>query len=259
MKHAILSFLLAALLTGGCAQSGPAPLIVGMELAYPPFEMTDPDGQPAGVSVDLARALAAYLGRPLKIENMPFDGLIPALKTGSIDLVLSSMTDTEERRQSIDFSEPYLRTGLAILAGKTRPVTAIEDLDFPERTVAVKLGTTAELSARDYLTNATLTVLKEESACALEVIQGKADAFLYDQMSIFQHWLRNQDTTRALLDPFKKEAWAIGVRKGQDDLRGQVNSFLRDFQARGGFAELADRHLHDMKAAFDELGYPFVF
>lgn len=259
MKHLILSILLAAFMVGGCTKSGPSPLVVGMELAYPPFEMTGPNGKPAGVSVDLAGALADYLGRPLKIENMPFDGLIPALKTGSIDLVLSSMTDTDERRQSIDFSKPYLKTGLAILAGKTRPVTAIEDLNFPERTVVVKLGTTAELYARDHLTNATLTVLKEESACALEVIQGKADAFLYDQMSIYQHWRRNQDTTQALLDPFKKEQWAIGVRKGQDELREQVNQFLRDFQARGGFAELADRHLHDMKTAFDELGYPFVF
>lgn len=104
-----------------------------------------------------------------------------------------------------------------------------------------------------------MTVLKEESACALEVIQGKADAFLYDQMSIYQHWQRNQDTTRALLDPFKKEQWAIGVRKGQNELRGQVNSFLLDFQARGGFAELADRHLQNMKQAFAQLGYPFVF
>lgn len=259
MKYLLLPVLMAGLLAGGCAPSGPAPLVVGMELAYPPFEMTDPSGQPVGVSVDLARALADYLGRPLKIENMPFDGLIPALKTGSIDLVLSSMTDTEERRKSIDFSEPYLKTGLAILAGQTRPVKAIADLDFPERTVVVRLGTTAELYARDHLTNATVTVLKEESACALEVIQGKADAFLYDQMSIYQHWQRNQDTTRALLDPFKKEQWAIGVRKGQNELRGQVNSFLLDFQARGGFAELADRHLQNMKQAFAQLGYPFVF
>lgn len=250
---------LAVVALQGCARSGPAPLVVGMELAYPPFEMTDPQGQPAGVSVDLARALAAALGRPLRIENTPFDGLIPALKTGRLDLVISSMTATEERRQSIDFSAPYLTTGLAILAGAGSNVTGIGDLNQPGRTVAVKLGTTGELYARDHLTNATITVLKEESACALEVIQGKADAFLYDQMSVYQHWSRNRDTTRALLVPFKQEQWAIGIRKGQDALRNQVNAFLADYRARGGFDELADRHLRDMKAAFTELGYPFVF
>ena len=253
------AWLLSLLLLTGCAKSGPTPLVVGMELAYPPFEMTDAQGEPAGVSVDLARALAAHLGRPLKIENTPFDGLIPALKTGRIDLVLSSMTDTPERRQSIDFSEPYLTTGLAILAGANRPIAGIDDLNQAGRTVAVKLGTTAELYARDHLANATITVLKEETACVLEVIQGKADAFLYDQMSIYQHWSKNRDTTRALLAPFKQEQWAIGIRKGQDELRTQVNAFLQDYRARGGFDELAGQHLPDMKAAFAELGFPFLF
>ncbi len=242
-----------------CTKPGPAPLVVGMELAYPPFEMTDPQGQPAGVSVDLARALAEHMGRPLQIENIPFDGLIPALKTGRIDLVISSMTATAERRQSIDFSEPYLTTGLAILAGRDRAITTIEDLNQAGRTVAVKLGTTGELYARDHLPRATLTVLKEESACVLEVIQHKADAFLYDQMSVYQHWIRHRDTTQPLLAPFRKESWAIGVRKGRNDLREQVNGFLRDFRARGGFDDLANRHLREMRAAFIEMGQPFVF
>src|SRR4051812_31325605 len=101
----------------GCAKQESNTLKVGMELAYPPFEMTDERGAPAGVSVDLARALGEHLHRPVLIENLPFDGLIPALKTGKIDLIISSMTATEERMKSIDFSEPYLRTGLCLLVG----------------------------------------------------------------------------------------------------------------------------------------------
>ena len=75
------------------------PLIVGMELAYPPFEMTDTSGKPSGVSVDLATDLAKSLGRPVLIQNTSFDGLIPALKTCKVDLVISSMTATAERAQ----------------------------------------------------------------------------------------------------------------------------------------------------------------
>ncbi|HMP77460.1 MAG TPA: transporter substrate-binding domain-containing protein [Kiritimatiellia bacterium] len=244
----------------GCARSpGPPPLVVGMELAYPPFEMTDPQGRPAGVSVDLARALAESLGRPLRLENIPFDGLIPALKTGRIDLILSSMTATPERAVSIDFSEPYLTTGLALLVPHDADIAGVQDLNRPGRRVAVKLGTTGELFARSALGAATVNVLKEEAACVLEVLQGKADAFIYDQMSIFRHWSRNRDTTRGLLDAFQREAWAIGLRKGNDDLREQVNAFLADFRARGGFDELAHKHLAEMKQAFDEMGYDFVF
>ena len=93
-------------------------LRVGMDLSYPPFEMQDKAGMPDGVGVRLAEALAARLGRPLKIVPMEFSGLIPALKTGNIDIILSSMTATEERAQSIDFSNPYAHTGLALLVRK---------------------------------------------------------------------------------------------------------------------------------------------
>src|SRR5271154_2406265 len=86
------------------AQDTAKPVVIGMELNYPPFEMTDPQGTPTGVGVDLARALCTYLHRPIDIQNMPFEGLIPALKTGRIDLIISSMTATDERRKSIDFS-----------------------------------------------------------------------------------------------------------------------------------------------------------
>jgi len=253
-------FLLLALLLSGSVWAGkPRPLVVGMELAYPPFEMTDPQGQPAGVSVDLAVALARELQRPLEIQNIPFDGLIPALKTGRVDLVISSMTDTAERRQSIDFSEPYLSTGLAILAGAGRGVKAITDLNSPERTVAVKLGTTGALYAREHLSKAKVTTFKDEAACALEVAQGKADAFLYDQMSVYQHWSRNPSTTVALLNPFRAENWAIGLRKGNTELAASVNAFLRAYRARGGFEELGKRHLSAMKEAFAKLNIPFLF
>ena len=101
--------ILAAILCllNGCSRQSHNQLIVGMELAYPPFEMTDPQGHPAGVSVDLANALGKYLGRDVEIQNIPFDGLIPSLQTRKIDLIISSMTATAERAKTIDFSDPY--------------------------------------------------------------------------------------------------------------------------------------------------------
>ena len=95
--------LLLGLISHLRAQATNPPLTIGMELNYPPFEMTDPAGHPTGVGVDLAHALGDYLHRPIVIENMPFEGLIPALKTGRIDLIISSMTATDARRKSIDF------------------------------------------------------------------------------------------------------------------------------------------------------------
>jgi polar amino acid transport system substrate-binding protein len=254
---------MTCLVSGGCQNKDkPAAkdtLTVGMELAYPPFEMTDEKGAPKGVSVDLAKELGKSLGKKVVIQNTSFDGLIPALKTGKIDLIISSMTITDERRQSIDFSDPYLTTGLCLLVGKTSPVNSLDDLDKPGVTVAVKKGTTGHTFATLKLKNAKLLVLDKEAAAVLEVVQGKADAFIYDQMSTYQNWKKNQDTTRALLNPFQQEKWGIALRKGDEQLKNQVNQFLKTFRGQGGFERLGDEHLKQQKEAFKELKYPFYF
>jgi polar amino acid transport system substrate-binding protein len=255
----MLFCLVTVISTAGTASAGEDTLVVGMELSYPPFEMTDTSGRPSGVSVDLARELGKLLGKKVLIENIAFDGLIPALKTGKIDLIISSMTATFERAKSIDFSDPYLSTGLCLLVRKGAAVTGIKDLDRPGMTVAVKKGTTGHSYAAGNIKKARLLVLDKESAAVLEVVQGKADAFIYDQMSVYQHWQRNRTTTRAILVPFQKESWAIGVRKGNDALRMKVNASLKEFRAKGGFERLGDLYLKEQKNAFKQLGYPFYF
>ncbi|MEK0445566.1 MAG: hypothetical protein RLZZ399_887 [Verrucomicrobiota bacterium] len=234
-------------------------LVVGMELGYPPFEMADSKGEPSGISVDLAHALAEFLQRPIQILNLPFDGLIPSLKTGKIDLILSSMTATPERARAIDFSEPYLQTGLCLLVPRHSPIQSVPELNSPKHTVAVKQGTTGHLYVLKNLPSAQMLVLDRESACVLEVVQGKAAAFVYDQMSVLKHWQQNPETTRPLLDPFQKESWAIGLRKNDKALREQVNTFLRSFREKGGFQQLGQRWLPEQKALFEKLGVPFVF
>ena len=253
--------LLTAILVLSLSCAVPAfaakPLVVGMELAYPPFEMTDTSGKPDGVSVQLAKELGKALGRPVDIRNMAFDGLIPALKTGKIDIIISSMTATAERAKSIDFSDPYLTTGLCLLVGKSAPATTIADLDKPGRSIAVKKGTTGHNYAATHIKEASVLVLDKEAAAVLEVVQGKADAFIYDQMSTYQNYQRNKETTRALLTPFQTESWAIGIRKGNDELKRKINHFLAEFRRSGGFEKLGDRYLKEEKDAFKRLGFPF--
>lgn len=241
------------------ADEAKPPLIVGMEMAYPPFEMTDPAGKPAGVSVDLAEALGAALRRPVKFENIPYPGLIPALKTGKIDCIISSMTATKERSRTVAFSDPYLQTGLCLLVSKDAPIHSITDVNAPGRSVAVKIGTTGHLYATRHLGKARVLVLDKESECVLEVTQGKADCFIYDQMSVFTHWQKNPRTTRALLAPFQQEGWAVALRKGDDLLLEEVNRFITDFRKEGGFEKLGDKWLPKQKSAFREQNIPFVF
>ena len=254
-----ISFLIQAL----PSQAGPDPLVVGMELEYPPFEFVAEDGTNDGVSVKMAEALANYLGRTIEIQNIKFDALITALKSDSIDLIISSMTATEERRKSINFSDPYVTTGLAMLVPIDSPIKSIEDLMTGKWKVVVKLGTTGESFARSELRNATIVPMKQDPVCALEVAQKKADVWIYDQLSIFHHHKRHKDTTKALLKPIREEQWAIGLRKpklGEDDsLREEVNKFLKSFRESGQFEELANIYLKEEKKLVSSMGIPFIF
>lgn len=263
MKKLLYCLLLLTLIivVGGCSnkEKNDNPLVIGMELAYPPFEMTDPQGSPAGISVDLAVALGDYLHRPIKIENMSFDGLIPSLKTGKIDVILSSMTITEERKKSIDFSDPYLSTGLCLLISKKSSVTGIENLDRPGVKIAVKKGTTGHIYAEKNFTNATIMVFDKENTCVLEVVQGKADAFIYDQMSTLVNWQKNPETTRAALIPFQKEYWGMGLRQEDVELKNQINTFLKKYREKGGFDSLGTKFLADQKKLFAKQNIPFYF
>jgi polar amino acid transport system substrate-binding protein len=247
------------LMLSACHPNSRGELVVGMELNYPPFEMVDPQGGAQGISVEMAKALGAFLHRNVEIRNIPFDGLIPALKTGKIDLIISSMTETPARAESIAFSEPYVRTGLCLLVNKAAPIEAIGQADRAGYSIAVKQGTTGQLYAQRQFKQARVLVLDKEDACVLEVVQGKAQAFIYDQMSVFKHWQQHPEATKAVLRPFQEEVWAIGLRREDPSLKAQVNEFLQAFRAEGGFARLGDQYLGKEKEAFAKLGIAFYF
>ena len=235
-------------------------LTVAMELAYPPFETKDEQGNPSGVSVDFMKDFGEYIGKEIRIENISFDGLIPSLQTGKADMVMSSMTITEERKETVDFSEPYANALLAVLTNKDSQITSVDDLNQEGKKVAVKTGSTGYLYAQEHLKNAEIIALQDESACVMEVSQGKADGFIYDQLTIYRNWQNNLDTTNAVFIPFQDvEPWGIAVKKGNTELLDQLNEFIETYREDGGFEELTEKYLLEEKEAFEELGFQWFF
>ena len=243
----------------GCSGRKSNQLVVGIELASPPFDTTDERNQPTGIDVELAQALANSLHKELVIRNTAFAGLIPALQTGKIDLILSSMTITAQRAETIDFSDPYVHMGICLLVNAGSNVQKPDDLNQPERKVVVRNATTGFFYAQEHLPKAQLLQVSEAGACVLEVVQGKADAFIYDQFSVFQYQRQNPRTTRAVLEPLRKEDWGIGIRKGNGELLRQVNAFLADFRERKGLETIAAKYLDADREAFKQMGDPFSF
>ncbi len=266
----LMAILALLVVIGGCSSSqdqtadidetSKTTLTVAMELAYPPFETRDEQGNPTGVSVTFMQDFADAYGYDLVIENTAFDGLIPALQTGLADVVMSSITITDAREEQVDFTDPYAVAQLAILANANSGIESIDDLDQVGMTVAVKTGSTGDVYATEHLTNAEILRFSDESACVTEVVQGRADGFFYDQLTIYRNNLANPDTTEAVYVPFQDaEYWGIAVQSGNDELREQLNEFIAQYKADGGFDRLTEQYLSDEKAAFDELGFRWFF
>lgn len=235
-------------------------LVVAMELAYPPFETKDNDGEPTGVSVDFIKAFGEYAGKEIEISNTAWEGLIPSLQTDKADIVISSMTITDERSELVDFSDPYAKALLAILTNTEAGIESIDDLNVEGKKVAVKTGSTGFFYAQENLPNAEIIALADESACVTEVSQGKADGFLYDQLTIYKNWQNNLDTTSAVFIPFQDtENWGVAVKKGNTELVEQINDFIKAYRAEAGFVGLTETYLSDEKEAFDELGFEWFF
>ena len=255
----MLRFLALSLLFTLCACSRSNKLIIGTDATYPPFEYVDENGQISGVDIEVGREIGKALGREVEFKNINFDGLITALRTGSIDLVLSSMTATPERRKSIDFSEPYVRTGLSILAAKDSTLQSAAELKTPGRKIVVRLGTTGETWARQNLSEAKIIALDADVSCVMEVVNGNVDAWIYDQLSIMNYQAKHAEKTRALLTPLREEVWAVGLKQGNEELKAKVNEVLARMRSDGSFTKLAERFMAKEKQMMTAQGLPFVF
>lgn len=261
----ILSAVLVLMLTGslmsGCSpNSGKNTIKVGMELAYPPFETKNDAGEPTGISVEIAKAFGTYLGRPVEIQNIAWDGLIPALETGKVDMIISSMTITEKRRETVDFSDPYAWAYLALLVNTNSGIEKAADFNKAGMVLAAKKGTSAVDFTQKNYPLVEIRQLSDVVACVTEVSQDKADAFMYDQLSIYQNYLQFPKNTKVIYIPGQQaEAWGAAFKKGNSDLVSKMNLFIEKYRSEGGFDKLGDKYLADEKAFFKDNGLKFFF
>jgi polar amino acid transport system substrate-binding protein len=252
---AALGLVVALLPLGGCGEPGAGgdilarirargALVVATEAEFRPFEYVAPDGEIVGFDVDLARAVAADLGVKLELRNVKFDSIVSELKQGFADLIVSGMTVTEERAKSVRFSEPYFFTVTALLLNKAKAggVTDVAQLDDPARIVAVKEGTTGEQAAARVVPRATKLSHKTENGAALDVAEGRADAFLYDLHSVEQHHAQHAERTVLLRKPVSVEAYAVAGRPEDAVLIERVNAVLAAMRKDGRLADMLRRH-----------------
>lgn len=253
----LLSLLFIVGLLTTCARQDA--FVIATDATYPPFEFKSETGEIVGVDVEMGRALAAYLGKPVRIQNIAWSGIFNALQAGTADVIISALTANDERRKTLDFSEPYVTTGICLLLPKNSTVQDANELKQGKRRIVTKLGTTGDTWSRENLPNAQIVSLEDDSACVMEINKGSADAWVYDQISVMNYAQRNPDTTRAVLKPIRVEQWAIGMRQGNAELKKKINAFIADYRAKGGFNKLADKYMAKERDFMKQQNLPFVF
>jgi ABC-type amino acid transport substrate-binding protein len=237
MRLRSLLLAAAALAAASCGRTD-APLRVGMEAKYEPFEFLTPDHEFQGFDVDLAKEIARSLGRPVEFHDMEWDSLIPELQAGRIDLICSGMSYTADRAEIVDFTKPYAQSPMSVLVNveAAKNVTKASDLDAPGVRFAVQRGTTGEKKARAAFPKAEFTVYDTENEAATEVGTGRAVAFVYDYLSVDKHAKRFPGKTRILDESLGAEDYCIAVKKGSP-LRAEVDAALETAKKPGGALE----------------------
>lgn len=216
------------------------PLKVAMDLKYPPFTATDSKGDPEGLEVDMAYALGKYLNREVKIVNTDFSMLIPALETGEADIVIGEMTVKEDRKEKVDFSDPYLygRT-LALVNKKFAEANQVTDQMTPATFFAIKnakfvgiAGTIAVSIPQGY--GVEVEQVTEVASAIMEINQGTAD-ILVGENSVLGIHAANPDTTVVYSGIQDYSECAMAVKKGNAELLAQANQFIAAMYQDGGF------------------------
>jgi len=216
-------------------------LRVGFEAGYMPFEMTDKKGRFVGFDIDMAKEMAKAMGVKFVPVNTAWDGIIPALITGKFDILMSGMTVTQERNLKVNFADPYIIVGQTILINKKleNVVTSYKDLNNPKYTVTSKLGTTGEQAVKRLIPKCNYKSFETEPEAALEVVHGKADAFVYDLPYCVVFNAQQGAGKLVFLDqPFTYEPLAWAVRKGDPDFLNWLNNFLSQVKNDGRYERI---------------------
>jgi polar amino acid transport system substrate-binding protein len=219
-------------------------LRVGFESGYVPFEMTDKKGNFIGFDMDYGRRLAKDMKVKFVPVNTAWDGIIPSLMTDKFDIIMGGMTITQERNLSINFADPYIVVGQTILLNKKHEgvVKSFKDLNDPKYILTSRQGTTGEQAIKKYIPKATYKAFESEAEAGLEVINGKADALVYDlPFCGYLYASQGKDKTIFLSDPFTFEPLAWGINQGDPDFLNFLNNFLRQTKGDGFYQRTYDK------------------
>ena len=230
MKKLSLVCIGAALLAG-CGGSNSNTVKMITEATFPPYEFLR--GQEiVGIDVEICRAVAQKLGKGFQAETVDFDSVIPAVISGKADLAAAGITITEDRKKNVDFSIPYVKTGIVVISKKSNPFKDVAQLKGKK--IGVQGGTTSETYVLEQLKQEPDRSRSPAEACAA-LKSGRVD-FVISDIDPAKNCVKGEQDLQ-LSDFITSEEYAVAIRKGQPELLAAINATIAELKQNGKLAK----------------------
>lgn len=220
---------------------------IGLDADFAPMGFTQDDGEIVGFDIDLAKAVAEKMGVSLEVKPIDWDSKSMELSTGKIDFIWNGFSISEERKQEVLFSEPYLSTKQSIIVKADSPIKTKADL--AGKKIALQDGSTSEDALKadaatyESIGDSNISRFKENSQVLMEVDSGRADAAVIDEVFV-RYYLQKEnlsDKYTVLEEGFDEEDYGVGGRKGDVALMEAVNKALEECKAEGKTSEISEK------------------
>ncbi len=249
MKMRFLGLLMIFLLVG-CNNATQAPknnshsnqanqsvLRIATEGAYAPFNYTNADGSLGGFDIDLANAICNKMQVSCEIKAQDWDGIIPALKTGKYDVIVSAMSVTPERSEQLDFSQPYFVNSLVFLTKSSSAFDPSHRKNIDNATIAAQRATISSQWLQKTYPNANVQLYDTLNNAFMDLVAGRADAMISDKVPALA-WLKGDNAKDFIIkgdDIDINDTIAIAVNKGDDELLSKINTALDELKQDGTY------------------------
>ena len=198
---------------------------------FPPYEYMEGNDY-KGIDIELSQAIADKLGVKLEIQNVPFDSIIAGVQSGKYDFGMSGITINDERKQSVNFSDPYISAVQSIIV-KSDSSIADKDALKDVSKIGVQTGTTGDTDATKDYGEDKITRYTVATDAIQALMSGKVDAVIIDNKPAQEYVKANGSALKILPTAYEEEQYAIAVNKSNDDLQKKINQAIKDLKADG--------------------------
>lgn len=205
--------------------------IVATDATYPPLEYVDDKGKIVGFDIDLIKEIAKDLKFEIEIKNISFDDIFKALENKEVDIIISSVTITDERQKTMSFTNPYLNAGQVIVAKIDSQINGVNDLKNAR--VGVQSNTTSQKEGEKYVEKANLRTYLDYDLALKDIKQGKIEALIIDYPAGVSMVQNNNQIVKLIGKPFTSEFYGIVVAKNNQDLLNRLNNSLSKLKRNG--------------------------